>query len=65
MPPSPAPVVETQSLWRRRGVRKYPGTIQVVIGPPIDTRGRSAADINAEVRDWIEARMAEISATSR
>ena len=42
-------------FWRRRGVKKYPGTIDVVIGPPVMPRGRKASEIMKEVRDWIES----------
>lgn len=41
-------------FWRRRDLRKYPGTIDVVIGPLIETRGYSAVEINAKVEAWIE-----------
>jgi 1-acyl-sn-glycerol-3-phosphate acyltransferase len=41
-------------FWARRGLKKYPGTIQVVIGEPIATAGRSASEIMAEVEEWIE-----------
>lgn len=41
-------------FWRRRGVKKYPGIIQVVIGPPIQADGRKAAAIMHDVEDWIE-----------
>lgn len=43
--------------WRRRGVRKYPGTIEVRIGPPITSQGRKAAEIMADVENWIEERL--------
>jgi 1-acyl-sn-glycerol-3-phosphate acyltransferase len=42
-------------FWRRRGVKKYPGTIDVVIGPAIDTTDRKAVDIMRKVETWIEA----------
>lgn len=42
-------------FWRRRGVKKYPGTIQVVIGPAIDGDGRRASEIMRDVESWIEA----------
>ena len=48
-------------FWSRNSLRKEPGTIEVVVGPPIATTGRKAADINAEVERWIEARCAELS----
>lgn len=45
-------------FWRRRGVRKLPGTIQMVIGEPIDPRGKTANEIIAEVEEWIETTVA-------
>jgi 1-acyl-sn-glycerol-3-phosphate acyltransferase len=47
-------------FWRRRGVRKFPGTIDVVIGKPITTTGRKASEINAEVEGWIEGTVAQL-----
>ena len=41
--------------WPRRGLYKKPGTIRVVIGPPIATAGRDPRAINAEAQQWIEA----------
>lgn len=41
--------------WPRRGWLKKPGTIRVVIGPPIDTRGRDPREINEEAQRFIEA----------
>jgi 1-acyl-sn-glycerol-3-phosphate acyltransferase len=41
--------------WRRRGLYKKPGTIRVVIGPPIVATGRDPRDVNAEAQEWIEA----------
>jgi len=48
-------------FWPRRGLRKKPGTIRFVIGPPIDPAGRDARDVNKEIQTWIEAKVAEIS----
>ena len=42
-------------FWRRRDIRKYPGTIQLVVGPIIETKGRKASEINAQVEEWIES----------
>jgi 1-acyl-sn-glycerol-3-phosphate acyltransferase len=42
-------------FWRRRGVKKLPGTVDIVFGPAIHTRGRKAADIMRDVEGWIEA----------
>lgn len=41
-------------FWPRRSVRKHPGVIDVIIGPTIISKGRKAAEINAEVEEWIE-----------
>lgn len=51
-------------FWRRRGVKKYPGEIQVVVGAPILPDGRKAAAIVDEVESWIEARVAEMPDSS-
>jgi 1-acyl-sn-glycerol-3-phosphate acyltransferase len=42
-------------FWKRRGIIKYPGTIDVRIGPVIQTQGVSAAEINKQTEDWIES----------
>jgi 1-acyl-sn-glycerol-3-phosphate acyltransferase len=41
--------------WPRRGLWKKPGTIRVIIGPPIEAAGRNPRDVNAEAQAWIEA----------
>ena len=41
--------------WPRRGLYKRPGTIRVVIGPPIIAAGRDARAVNEEAQNWIEA----------
>ena len=45
-------------FWHRRGLLKYPGTIQLEIGEPIETRGLKAKEINRRVEEWIESRVA-------
>lgn len=52
-------------FWPRHSFIKWPGTISVVIGPAIETKGRSANEINDEVFDWIENAMKGISDKSR
>lgn len=47
-------------FWRRRDLRKYPGTIDVVIGPLFETQGMSANEINAKAEAWIESTMQEL-----
>ncbi len=41
--------------WPRRGLYKRPGTIRVMIGPPIAAAGRDPREVNAEAQAWIEA----------
>ncbi|MEM6406295.1 MAG: lysophospholipid acyltransferase family protein [Pseudomonadota bacterium] len=43
--------------WARRGLKKYPGTIQVRIGSPITTTDKSTKEILALTEDWIENTM--------
>ncbi len=52
-------------FWPRHSFIKWPGTISVVIGPPIETKGRKAEEINDDVFNWIENAMKEISDESR
>lgn len=40
-------------FWGRRPLRKRAGTIDVVIGPPIETQGLSAQEINRQAEQWI------------
>lgn len=47
-------------FWRRRGVKKYPGTVQMVIGQPIATEDKTANQIIAEVEAWIEDTVANL-----
>jgi 1-acyl-sn-glycerol-3-phosphate acyltransferase len=51
-------------FWPRRGWVKKPGTIRVVIGPPIEAAGRDPRELNEEVRAWIEQKLATIVPTS-
>ena len=39
--------------WPRNSFCKYPGTIRVVIGKPIETAGRSATGVNRLAEQWI------------
>ena len=41
--------------WPRNSFIKRPGTIELVIGPPIESSGHSAAEINRLAESWIEA----------
>lgn len=58
---SGAPVVPVAhnagEFWPRNAFLKQPGNIVMSIGPPIDTAGRSIAEVNDEVEAWIEGEM--------
>lgn len=43
--------------WRKNSILKYPGVIQVVIGPPISTHGLKPDTVNQHVEAWIETEM--------
>jgi 1-acyl-sn-glycerol-3-phosphate acyltransferase len=45
-------------FWGRRSFLKKPGTIQVTIGSPIETKGLKAAEINQKAEDWMKNAMA-------
>ena len=47
--------------WGRYAFRKHAGTVQVIIGKPIETAGRDVIEVNREVEEWIEARMRELN----
>jgi 1-acyl-sn-glycerol-3-phosphate acyltransferase len=46
--------------WSRYSFLKFPGTIKVKIGFPIESKGRKAADINQEAEKWIVQTIREI-----
>jgi 1-acyl-sn-glycerol-3-phosphate acyltransferase len=48
------------NFWPRYSFLKYPGTIKVKIGPLIESKGRKAADINAETEVWIAQALKEM-----
>jgi len=47
--------------WRRRALVKRPGVIKVVIGEPIETKGRTAVEIKTITEDWINKTLDDIS----
>jgi 1-acyl-sn-glycerol-3-phosphate acyltransferase len=47
--------------WPRRSFIKRPGVIQVRIGSPISSQGKSAQQLLEAASTWIEERMAEIT----
>jgi 1-acyl-sn-glycerol-3-phosphate acyltransferase len=50
--------------WPRRGVVKKPGTIRVVIGPPIESKGLDPRELNERVQTWIEGTVARLMPTN-
>jgi len=51
-------------VWPRNAFLKRPGIVTVSIGAPLDSRGRSAEEINRQVKDWIESEVARIGTGS-
>jgi 1-acyl-sn-glycerol-3-phosphate acyltransferase len=47
--------------WPRRGLMKKPGTVRVVIGPPVVAAGREARAVNEEIQAWVEATVKELT----
>ena len=61
---SGAPVVPVAhnagEVWPKNAFVKRPGTITVRIGPAIDSREKSAAELTRAVEAWIEAEMGRL-----
>ncbi len=59
-----APVVPVAhnagKFWGRGAFMRYPGTIVMSIGKPIDPAGLKAEEINRRVEDWIEAEVTRL-----
>lgn len=47
--------------WRRRDMIKHAGTIKVVIGPTIDSKGKTATEIKEIAEQWMKNTMNEIT----
>jgi 1-acyl-sn-glycerol-3-phosphate acyltransferase len=47
-------------FWAKRRFIKRPGTLQVVIGPLIETEGKTADVVLAEVKNWIETTISSL-----
>ncbi len=52
--------VASARCWPKNSFVKYPGVIDVSIGPPIAVNGRDADELMREVESWIEAEMRRI-----
>ena len=48
-------------FWPRHSWIKWPGTIRVVIGPPIEPEGKKPEQIIGEVADWVNRECERIS----
>lgn len=48
-------------FWPRHSWFKWPGTIQLVVGPVIESAGRSPEEILQQAETWIEAEVLRIS----
>ncbi len=48
------------SFWPRKGILKYPGTVEVVIGETIKTLDKSADQVNDQAKDWIERTLGKL-----
>ena len=51
-------------FWGRRKFLKKTGTIQVVIGPALDTRGLKASEINEKMEHWVNTEMDQNTAVN-
>jgi 1-acyl-sn-glycerol-3-phosphate acyltransferase len=49
--------VASARCWPRKSMLKFPGVVDVSIGRPIESAGRSADELMREVEAWIEAEM--------
>lgn len=58
------PVAHNAGLfWPRNAFVKRPGVVTVRIGPAIETAGRSAEDVNALAKAWIDAQREDLGAS--
>jgi 1-acyl-sn-glycerol-3-phosphate acyltransferase len=47
-------------VWPKNAFVKQPGTVTVRIGPPIESAGKSAAELTRAVEAWIETEMTRL-----
>ncbi|MFQ5660681.1 MAG: lysophospholipid acyltransferase family protein [Gammaproteobacteria bacterium] len=47
-------------FWPRNSLKKWPGTITMVIGPVIEAGGKSAAEITQQAEEWIESTIQQL-----
>ena len=51
-------------FWPKRGLM-HPGTVQVVVGEPIDPAGKTVAEINAAAEHWVNDTRARLVAAEK
>ncbi|WP_240776112.1 lysophospholipid acyltransferase family protein [Nitrincola schmidtii] len=57
------PVVHNAGhCWPGQSFVKYPGTVKLVIGQPVQTEGRTVDDVHTEVEAWMIEQMKRIGA---
>lgn len=60
------PVAHNAGLcWPSKKFLKYPGTIEVVIGAPIDTASGDSKALTEQVKTWIEGEIAKLNSQPR
>lgn len=57
--------VNSGEFWPRMGFVKWPGTVTVVFGPLIYPGDKTPDVLRAEVQDWIEGQMSQITVKDR
>lgn len=56
------PVAHNAGLvWPRNSFVKHPGKVTVVIGKPVETKGRRPEEVMRDVEDWIENEMLRLT----
>jgi len=48
--------------WPGKNFVKFPGTVELRIGAPVETRGRSVEEVHGEILDWMEREMRAVGA---
>lgn len=57
------PLVHNAGIyWPGKSFIKYPGTVQVRVGKPVDVDGRSVDEVQKDATEWMEQQMREIGA---
>ncbi|PXF30175.1 acyl-phosphate glycerol 3-phosphate acyltransferase [Pokkaliibacter plantistimulans] len=45
------------TCWPNKRFIKFPGTIQIVLGAPIDTVGKTTDEVHSQAVDWMQAQL--------